>query len=69
MAILRHFLQLSPNSFVKSHYFTFVKKRLLHAAADARRNDLPGANPRRGQERETGLSARLGIGRNATLLP
>jgi len=46
------FDQFRPVSYVKGFYFTFVKKRHLHAASDTFRKAFPGANPRRGQERK-----------------
>src|SRR5690348_18499849 len=52
--------QFRPNSYVKADYFTSVKKRHLHAAAEARRKAFPGANPRRGQEKKKALGVRLG---------
>ena len=49
-AVYARFRQLS---YVKRIYFTFVKKRHLHAASDNLTKAFPGANPRRGQERKT----------------
>jgi hypothetical protein len=49
---LATFSQFRPDSYVKAFYFTFVKKRLLQAAADNLTKAFPGANPRRGQERK-----------------
>ena len=41
-----------PFPMSRALYFTFVKKRHLHAASDTLRKAFPGANPRRGQERK-----------------
>jgi hypothetical protein len=42
------FLQFRRDSYVKAHYFHFVKNRHLKASADGFRTIVPGANPRRG---------------------
>lgn len=60
MADFRHFLQFWPVSYVKPYYFTSVKKRHLQPASDNLKKSFPGANPRRGQERNEARSARLG---------
>jgi hypothetical protein len=60
MAIFRQFLKFWPLSDVKSHYFTSVKKRHLHATSYNLKKTVPGANPCRGQERKETQGARLG---------
>src|SRR5689334_5526368 len=60
LAVLRHFCQFWPVSYVKPYYFTSVKKRHLQPSSDNLKKTFPGANPRRGQERKEARSARLG---------
>jgi hypothetical protein len=61
MAVFGRFLQLSACFLCQVCLFHFREKSRLKAGPDNLKQEFPGANPRRGQERKEPLGARLGL--------